>query len=931
MAKKVGVEIGVNTQSATNQISTLVSKYGQLYDKVKQLGVAFDGLKTKSVSTDMHILSDAIKKVGSDMRVATSAFSGKSLEDYQGKVDACKDALERYNDIMNSITPTSERYNAIQQELITTRTSLTEAIEREKAKLEELTNASKTESEEYSFTKSQIENLNSALQKNNEMEKEVARAATDVRNTENKVSEAYAKTSGKMDEYNAKAEKIVQTQKKQEEGNQKINGSLLDIVKGGNAAQGAMTAAFGEPVSMAISATIQVLKNVVQTIKQIIAKVVELGKEWLKLSEKQSQYIEDLNFLNNAYGSVDNSGRKLLETLKDIVGYDPAKLTSTLATYRQFGNALEYDADVANTLAENMLKMSIDVKSITGQDLETVSKKFQSALAGNIRAVRNYGVDITQAALGQEALALGIDKSIGDMTRAEKTLLTYIVMQKQLSTAQGDLANTVNSVSNQTEIFHNQIDMLGRNIGGFLIPILRAVIPVLNGILMVINTIMETIQNIFGISADAYATEQGVGTSDGLDELYDALEKEAGAATKASKASKEAQKTLRGFDKLNVIKTPTQSSSGGTSGGKGGGLGIDKKLMDAFKKLGEYNNQFEKMSNWATKVRDKLLKLINWKEIQKWIKIIKNELVELVRTMKETGLWDLLQKIISNYVANIFRGLGKVIETVLITIAGGIRTLRTFAEIWGNIYNGAKKVDGILTTLGDLLKITLFPELDDGKSKASELKRALSPLEKVVEALAEAFLAVVDAIGKIKQGNWAGAFSGLKKAFDSSIGKMATAIETLIKNLEKLGKKSKGSVIDNASKSVSNIVSLVNKGAGSYSLNDILKSLKATGGIYNNGIWSPVKAYAGGGFPSRGEIFMARETKGPEMVGRIGSSTAVLNNDQILEQMTIAVARGIAASGNQEKQVNIIAEGDTEGLLNFINFKNASKNRQFGL
>ena len=76
---------------------------------------------------------------------------------------------------------------------------------------------------------------------------------------------------------------------------------------------------------------------------------------------------------------------------------------------------------------------------------------------------------------------------------------------------------------------------------------------------------------------------------------------------------------------------------------------------------------------------------------------------------------------------------------------------------------------------------------------------------------------------------------------------------------------------------------------------------------------------------------MARETRGPELVGRIGSSTAVLNNDQILEQMTIAVARGMAASGNQEKQVNIIAEADTEGLLNFINFKNASKNRQYGL
>lgn len=928
MAKNIGVELGVHTQSATNQISTLVSKYGQLYDKVKQLGVAFDGLRTKSISTDMHILSDAIKKVGSDMKAATSAFSGKSFEDYQGKIDACKDALERYNDIMNSITPTSERYNAIQQELITTRNALTEAIEREKAKLEELANASKTESEEYSFTKSQIENLNSALQKNTEMEKEVAKAATDVRNTENKVSEAYAKTTGKMDEYNTKAEKIIQTQQKQEQGNQKIGSSLLDIVKGGNAAQGAMTAAFGEPVSMAISAVVQGLKNIIQTIKQVISKVVELGKEWLKLSQKQSQYIEDLNFLNNAYGDVNNSGKELLDTLKEVVGYDPAKLTSTLATYRQFGNALDYDAEIADTLAENMLKLSIDVKSITGQDLEKVSSKFQSALAGNIRAVRAYGVDITQAALGQEALALGIDKSIGDMTRAEKTLLTYIVMQKQLTTANGDLSRTVNSVANQTEIFHSQIDMLGRNIGAFLIPILRNVIPVLNGILMAINAVMEAIQSIFGITAEEYAGEQGVGTSDALEELYNSLESEAKAANKATKASKEAQKTLRGFDKLNVIKTPTQSSSGSGGGGVSGS-GIDKKLIDAFKKLGPYELHLESISNWATKIKDKFLKLINWKEIEKWIKRIKGDLDDLVDAMKRSGLWDLLKWIMEGTLAAMIGKVSTAIQLVLAYIDGKIQILTFFVEVWGKLYDINKKVYDILFTLGQLLLITLFPGLDDGKSKASELKKALSPLKDVVEALAEAFLAVVDAIGKIKKGDWSGAFSGLKKAFDNSIGKMAKAIETLVNNLKYLQKKS---VLKDVHANIVGVVADVAKNKSQQEvLDSLLSARKATGGIYNNGIWSPVKAYAGGGFPSRGEIFMARETKGPELVGRIGSSTAVLNNDQILEQMTIAVARGIAASGDKERPVQIIAEGDTEGLLNFINFKNASKNRQYGL
>ena len=52
-----------------------------------------------------------------------------------------------------------------------------------------------------------------------------------------------------------------------------------------------------------------------------------------------------------------------------------------------------------------------------------------------------------------------------------------------------------------------------------------------------------------------------------------------------------------------------------------------------------------------------------------------------------------------------------------------------------------------------------------------------------------------------------------------------------------------------------------------------------------------VTTRASGGFPSMGEMFIAREA-GPEMVGRIGSRTAVANNDQIAEGIAAAVSQG---------------------------------------
>lgn len=48
-----------------------------------------------------------------------------------------------------------------------------------------------------------------------------------------------------------------------------------------------------------------------------------------------------------------------------------------------------------------------------------------------------------------------------------------------------------------------------------------------------------------------------------------------------------------------------------------------------------------------------------------------------------------------------------------------------------------------------------------------------------------------------------------------------------------------------------------------------------------------IPQYADGGFPEQGEMFIARE-RGPELVGRIGHSTAVANNDQIVSGIASA-------------------------------------------
>jgi len=76
----------------------------------------------------------------------------------------------------------------------------------------------------------------------------------------------------------------------------------------------------------------------------------------------------------------------------------------------------------------------------------------------------------------------------------------------------------------------------------------------------------------------------------------------------------------------------------------------------------------------------------------------------------------------------------------------------------------------------------------------------------------------------------------------------------------------------------------------------------AGGGIFVGGAWQDITRYATGGLPTTAQLFMAREA-GPELVGTIGSHTAVMNNDQIVASVSDGVARAVAANMAQELSI----------------------------
>ena len=161
--------------------------------------------------------------------------------------------------------------------------------------------------------------------------------------------------------------------------------------------------------------------------------------------------------------------------------------------------------------------------------------------------------------------------------------------------------------------------------------------------------------------------------------------------------------------------------------------------------------------------------------------------------------------------------------------------------------------------------------------------------------------------------DWKTAWDGLTKIAKSQIGFIDGFANALFgKDVWRdRGKKAMEGLLNGLKALKQNITDFFNS-----LIPDFLKTGASSSSWTGNGI-NPVKMYASGGYPDTGELFVARENGIPEMVGRMGSRTAVANNYQIVE----GVAAGVE-SANEDLIAVFYAVG--KQIVDAINSKDTA-------
>lgn len=396
-------------------------------------------------------------------------------------------------------------------------------------------------------------------------------------------------------------------------------------------------------------------------------------------------------------------------------------------------------------------------------------------------------------------------------------------------------------------------------LGSAFIGLLAAVTPIVIQIINLVTKLADALSQLFAaFTGTTYLKANVV-----ADKFADTMKKGAGSA-------KEWKNQLMGFDEINRLEEPS-------SGGGGSNTGLDPSQMFTETPI----------EAWAMKARE----AIQW--------VIDH--LDIVKALAEAIGVALLTWKIGNFISGLSAAAGPLgkIAGIALYVAGAFLTVRGAVDAiahgvnWGNLtqmiggtllmaaglgiaFGGVGAAVGLLVGGISMLVVGLYDWIKTGELST----QTFWLLEAGIVAVGIALAALVGWPAAIVAAVAAAALA-IYKYFDQIWGWIQHTIDGIV----------------TAILALRDFFSLK-------SINERAAQMEADGSMYLQG-------FASGGYPQTGELFLAQE-QGPEMVGRIGNRTAVANNDQIVEAVSMGVANAVSAvlgNGGTDRPVKIFLDG----------------------
>ena len=235
-----------------------------------------------------------------------------------------------------------------------------------------------------------------------------------------------------------------------------------------------------------------------QMLSNSIGQAIETASDLVEV-----QNVVDVTFGNNAKTINEWSQNAL--TQFGLNELSAKKFTSTLGAMMK-SSGITGDALVE--MSTKMAGLAGDMASFYNLDPEEAFTKIRAGISGESEPLKQIGIDMTEATLKADAMALGFGDSLAKLTQQQKILVRYHSLLRQTADSQGDAAETMYTFANQQRILSQNWGKLTAKIAeGFLPALTSALIfsnKLINSLIDLIDTTKELISKAIEPMAKAF-------------------------------------------------------------------------------------------------------------------------------------------------------------------------------------------------------------------------------------------------------------------------------------------------------------------------------------------------------------------------------------------------------------------------------------------
>lgn len=209
---------------------------------------------------------------------------------------------------------------------------------------------------------------------------------------------------------------------------------------------------------------------------------------------------EVMNKFNVVFGENSKAVKKWGDEYGAQVGRSKKQIADFMASNQDLLVPMGFEKDAATKMSKQITQLSVDLASFNNMQDKDTLRDLQAALTGSGEVMKKYGVIVSQSAVNQELLNMGMNPK--SVTEAQKAQARLNIIMRGTTAAQGDAIRSAGSWANMKKALAARIGNVASKIGSVLLPV---VTPLLSKMIQAVDVVGDFIDEnqalVIGIAA----------------------------------------------------------------------------------------------------------------------------------------------------------------------------------------------------------------------------------------------------------------------------------------------------------------------------------------------------------------------------------------------------------------------------------------------